>query len=129
MDETKLYCNSFAYAGTDGSPAESGQQAGFAPKGCRLRSDERYGATAKRPEQVRASHTSIIVSERGYAIPHPNLFDFGNPFGGSRPASARLPRHSANSFMVALNSRPAESRHFMPSLALKTVTSDSPPSL
>src|ERR1700730_3135857 len=65
----------------------------------------------------------------GYTTPRPNLLDFGNPFGGSRPASARLPRHSASSFMVAENSRPAESRQVNPSLATKVVTSDSPPSL
>src|ERR1700730_16143913 len=63
----------------------------------------------------------------GYTTPRPNLLDFGKPFGGSRPASARLPRHSANSFMVAENSRPAESRPVRPSLATQGTMSDSAP--
>src|SRR5450631_4673453 len=64
-----------------------------------------------------------------YSIPRPNLFDFGKPFGGRRPASARLPRQSASSLMVALNSRPAESFQVRPSLASKVAISDNPPSL
>src|SRR4051794_23158264 len=64
-----------------------------------------------------------------YPIPLPNLFDFGNPFGGRRPASAREPFHSASSFMVAENSRPAESFQVRPVLASNTAMSERPPSL
>ena len=58
----------------------------------------------------------------------PNLFDFGKPFGGKRPASARLPRQSASSLMLAENSRPAESFQVRSCLESKVVTSDNPPS-
>ncbi len=64
-----------------------------------------------------------------YTMVLPNLFDFGKPFGGSRPASARLPRQSASSLLVALNSRLAESRQVRPSLATKVTMSERPPSL
>src|SRR5207244_12934027 len=67
---------------------------------------------------------STASGTRPYSTPRPNLFDFGNPFGGRRPASARLPCQSDNSFMVALNSRPAESFQLSPVLASNTATSD-----
>src|SRR5690349_9174442 len=58
-----------------------------------------------------------------------NLFERGNPFGGSRPASARLPRQSDSSFRVSEKLRPAPSVQVRPSLPLKVFTSDRPPSL
>src|SRR3954453_4530601 len=58
-----------------------------------------------------------------------NLLLRGKPFGGSRPASARLPRQSASSFSVSEKVRPDASLHVRPSLAGKVFTSDSPPSL
>ena len=60
---------------------------------------------------------------------HPNLFDRGNPLGATRPASARLPRQSASSFMLRVNARPAESVHDSPWPASKVLMSDRPPSL
>src|SRR6266700_2192664 len=59
-----------------------------------------------------------------YSTPRPNRFDFGRPCA-SRPASARLPRQSDNSFQLRLWSRPAESFHDNPALDSKVVTSDS----
>src|SRR5258708_20047392 len=64
----------------------------------------------------------------GYSTPRPNLLDFGNPFGGRRPASARVPRHSASSFVVAANSRPAESFQVNPPPQPNPPTSAHPPS-
>src|SRR6202012_520573 len=58
-----------------------------------------------------------------YSTALPNLFDFGRPCA-RRPASARLPRQSDNSFMVMLCSRPDESFHVRPALASNTATSD-----
>jgi len=60
---------------------------------------------------------------------HSNLLVRGNPFGASRPASARLPRQSASSFSDSLNRRPAESVQVSPTSARKALRSDSPPSL
>src|SRR5258708_19731651 len=65
---------------------------------------------------------------RGYSTPRPNRFDFGSPCA-SRPASARLPRQSVNSFQLMLWSRPAESFPVNPALESKVPTSDSPPPL
>src|SRR5712671_3937826 len=59
-----------------------------------------------------------------YSTPRPNLFDFGKPCA-RRPASARLPRQSDNSFIVMLCSRPAESLQVRPALESNTATSDS----
>src|SRR5215470_17376375 len=59
-----------------------------------------------------------------YSTGLPNLFDFGRPCA-RRPASARLPRQSDNSFMVMLWSRPAESFQARPALESKVVTSES----
>ena len=42
-----------------------------------------------------------LLSVAPYSTPRPNLFDFGKPFGGRRPASARLPRQSASSLIVS----------------------------
>src|ERR1700680_3442081 len=61
---------------------------------------------------------------RAYSTPRPNLFDFGKPCA-RRPASARLPRQSDNSFIVMLCSRPAESFQESPLLESKVATSDS----
>ena len=58
-----------------------------------------------------------------YSTPRKNLFDFGRP-PARRPASARLPRQSANSFQLMLCSRPAESFHVRPALESNTATSD-----
>ena len=69
------------------------------------------------------------TSSRSAASAYLNLFDRGNPFGGSRPASARLPRQSDSSFKVSENARPAASVQVRPSAPLKVFTSDSPPSL
>jgi hypothetical protein len=58
-----------------------------------------------------------------------NLLLRGNPFGANRPASARLPRQSASSFMVSEKVRSEASFQVSPSAALKVFTSESPPSL
>src|SRR3954452_12997257 len=49
-----------------------------------------------------------LTSVEGYSTPRRNLFDFGRPWA-RRPASARLPRQSANSFQLMPWSRPDES--------------------
>src|ERR1700759_5880705 len=68
------------------------------------------------------------VPQRGvgnsYSTPRKNLFDFGKPCA-SRPASARLPRQSANSFQLIAWSRPAESFQLRPALESNVATSDS----
>ena len=66
-----------------------------------------------------------LLSVAPYSTPRPNLFDFGKPFGGRRPASARLPRHSASSLIEALNSRPAEFFQVRPSLSINVAMSAS----
>ncbi len=58
-----------------------------------------------------------------------NRLLFGNPLGGRRPASARLPIHSLSSGMATVNARPAESRQLMPSAMANTLASETPPSL
>ena len=60
----------------------------------------------------------------GYSTPLRNLFDFGRPWA-RRPASARLPRQSDNSFQLMLCSRPDESFQVSPALESKVATSDS----
>src|SRR5688500_10216606 len=60
---------------------------------------------------------------------HLNLLLRGNPFGASRPASARLPRQSASSLRVSEKVRSDASFQVSPSAALKVFTSDKPPSL
>src|SRR6266568_1738780 len=60
-----------------------------------------------------------------YSTPRPIRFDFGKPCA-SRPASARLPRQSANSFQLMLWSRPAESFQVRPALESNVATSDNP---
>src|SRR6266704_6095935 len=67
---------------------------------------------------------SARQSEYYYSTPRRNLLDFGRPCA-RRPASARLPRQSANSLPVMLWSRPAESFHVSPALESNTATSDS----
>src|SRR4051794_25351372 len=59
-----------------------------------------------------------------YSTPFLNLFDFGRPCA-RRPASARLPRQSDNSFQLMLCSRPEESFQVRPALESKVATSDS----
>src|ERR1700716_4270370 len=88
-----------------------------------------FGVAQRKKEDVDARHKAGH-DDRGllYSTPLPNLFDFGKPFGGRRPASARLPRQSASSLIVAENSRPAESFQVRPSLASNVVMSDNPPS-
>ena len=58
-----------------------------------------------------------------------NRLLFGKPFGGSRPASARLPIHSLSSGLATVNVRPAESRQVRPSRRANTLASEMPPSL
>ena len=62
--------------------------------------------------------------------PYPsNRLFFGKPFGGRRPASARLPIQSLSSGLATVNVRPAESRQVSPSAMAKTLASEMPPSL
>src|SRR5713226_7429348 len=94
------------------------------------RGSPRFTKTARRfPSQRDPERREPLCLLAPYSIPRPNLFDFGKPFGGRRPASARLPRQSASSLIVALNSRPAESFQVRPSLASNVAISDNPPSL
>ena len=58
-----------------------------------------------------------------------NRLFFGKPFGGRRPASARLPIHSLSSGFATVKVRPAESRQVRPSAIAKTLASERPPSL
>src|SRR5579871_5780353 len=58
-----------------------------------------------------------------------NLLFLGKPLGAKRPASARLPRQSANSLRDSVKTRPAESVQVNPFSASNTLMSDSPPSL
>src|SRR6266702_2668118 len=41
------------------------------------------------------------TEKEAYSITRPNLFDFGKPFGGRRPASARVPCHSPSTSVIA----------------------------
>ena len=68
-------------------------------------------------------------TRRDARSPHPNLFDFGKPFGGRRPASARLPIQSRRSSLATVQVRPEVSFQVRPSLSLKTLASETPPSL
>src|SRR3977135_591524 len=75
----------------------------------------------------KTGNTSAATPEDGgepYSTPRPNLFDFGRPCA-RRPASARLPRQSANSFQLRPWSRPAESFQARPALESNVATSDS----
>src|SRR3546814_3665267 len=65
--------------------------------------------------------------QRRNAAGHPNLFDRGKPVGGRRPACARLPIQARRS--VSVRTRPAPAAQVSPSLRLKVLASDSPPSL
>ena len=58
-----------------------------------------------------------------------NRLVFGKPFGGRRPASARLPIHSLSSGLATVKVRPAESRQVRPSAMAKTLASEILPSL
>src|SRR5258705_2621968 len=64
------------------------------------------------------------TTKENYSTPRLNLFDFGRPCA-RRPASARLPRQSDNSFIVMLCSRSAESFQERPIFESNTATSDS----
>src|SRR3984893_15600824 len=75
-------------------------------------------------ERLCPAMQTILDWRPPYSTALPNLFDFGRPCA-SRPASARLPRQSANSFSVMLCSRPDESFQVSPVLESKTVTSES----
>src|SRR6478735_4896853 len=59
----------------------------------------------------------------------PNLFDFGKPFGGRRPASVRSPIQSRRSSLATVQVRPEVSFQVRPSFSLKTLASETPPSL
>src|SRR5579872_5615305 len=82
-------------------------------------------------KQRAADHgnTSLLSDLRpgNRAAPQPNLLFFGNPFGGRRPASARLPIQSRNSRFGTLKTRPAASFQFKPSASWKTCASEMPP--
>src|SRR6478752_7373709 len=49
---------------------------------------------------------------------------FGNPFGGRRPDSARLPIQSRRSSLPTVQVRPAVSRHVNPSASRNTFASE-----
>ena len=51
--------------------------------------------------------------------PHPNLLFFGKPFGGRRPASARLPIQSLRSALATVQVRPDVSFQVRPSFKLE----------
>jgi len=59
----------------------------------------------------------------------PNLFDFGKPFGGRRPASVRSPIQSRRSSFATVQVRPDVSFQVSPSFNVKTLASETPPSL
>ena len=56
-------------------------------------------------------------------------FDFGNPLGGRRPASARLPIQSWSSALPTVKVRPELSRQVSPSARRNTRASEMPPLL
>ena len=64
------------------------------------------GLPARSP---RGSGRANAAAGDGAAYPSNRLL-FGNPFGGRRPASARLPIHSFSSGIATVKVRPAESR-------------------
>ncbi len=74
---------------------------------------------------------SVIPSGAKALDPHysPNLFDFGKPFGGRRPASVRSPIQSRRSSLATVQVRPAVSFQVRPSFSLNTLASETPPSL
>src|SRR5271166_1925038 len=72
------------------------------------------------------NRASELLVSTGYPS---NLLLFGKPFGGRRPASARLPIHSLSSGLATVKVRPAESRQVRPSAMAKVFASDTPPSL
>src|ERR1700720_2236724 len=82
-----------------------------------------------RSEVSAAASPGGQVSARLFGSVLLNLLLRGNPFGASRPASARLPRQSASSFNVNEKTRPAVSVQERPSSDLKVLRSLSPPSL
>src|SRR5579871_574211 len=81
------------------------------------------GRGARRAKNRRANRTP------NRADPHANLLLFGNPLGASRPASARLPRQSRSSVLGSFWVRPAGSSQVRPASSLKTLASESLPSL
>src|ERR1700687_1974130 len=84
-----------------------------------IRSDHQKTLAARGP----STYGSRRSGRRNYSTPLPTLFDFGRPCA-RRPASARLPRQSANSFHVMLWSRPAESFQLSPLLESTTRRSE-----
>ena len=60
---------------------------------------------------------------------HPKRLFLGKPFGGRRPASARLPIQSRRSAFSTVQVRPDESFQVRPSFMAKTLPSETPPSL
>jgi hypothetical protein len=75
------------------------------------------------PDRLAPSRTTTL---RTYS---PNLFDFGKPFGGRRPASVRSPIQSRRSSLATVQVRPEVSFQVRPSFSLKTLASETPPSL
>jgi hypothetical protein len=58
---------------------------------------------------------NIPSARRCFGFPQPNRLFLGKPFGGRRPASARLPVQSRRSSAETLKLRPAESFQVNPS--------------
>src|SRR5208282_4311275 len=81
------------------------------------------------PESCRGTaHFAAFPRRRSAAYPS-NLLLLGKPFGGRRPASARLPIHSLSSGFATVKVRPAESSQVRPLARAKTLASEMPPSL
>jgi hypothetical protein len=105
----------FSYIGKDFNPTSRARRS----ESARRALDRRVGLRPPRDDDRRS---------RRAPYPSNRLF-LGKPFGGRRPASARLPIQSSSSGLVTANVRPAESRQVKPSAMAKTLASDMPPSL
>ena len=78
---------------------------------------------------VRLTNSCRALPRSGRRAQSPNLFDFGKPLGGRRPASARFATQSRRSSLATVQVRPAVSFQVRPSFSLKTLASETPPSL
>src|SRR5215204_4429668 len=106
------------YAWDDESGSDDGKRQGFE----RTCGELQPFVRPLRPELARGRFRIDL------AHPHPNLLFCGNPFGGKRPASARLPSQSLSSSLLNVRVRSDDCLQARPSASVNTLASETPPS-